>query len=41
MLDVECRDDMFNWRMLLLRVVSGYSIYYGMNEIMKEPDNLD
>lgn len=41
LLDVEKREDMFDIRMLLLRIASLGAIYYGASEFMKEPENLD
>lgn len=41
MLDVERREDMFDFRMLLVRVASASAIFYGCSEFLKEPDNLD
>ena len=32
---------MFDFRMLLLRLASGFAIYYGATEFLKEPQNLD
>jgi hypothetical protein len=32
---------MFDFRMLLLRVASGFAIFYGASEFLKEPENLD
>jgi hypothetical protein len=32
---------MFDFRMLLLRLASGFAIYYGATEFFKEPQNLD
>jgi hypothetical protein len=40
-LDVERREDMFDLRMLLVRIASAYAIFYGISEFLKEPDNLD
>jgi len=40
-LDVERREDMFDIRMLLVRIASAYAIFYGCSEFMKEPENLD
>jgi hypothetical protein len=40
-LDVERREDMFDLRMLLVRIASAYAIFYGVSEFLKEPDNLD
>ena len=35
------REDMFDFRMLLLRLASAFAIYYGATEFLKEPQNLD
>lgn len=32
---------MFDLRTLLLRLASGFAIYYGVSEFLKEPQNLD
>jgi hypothetical protein len=40
-LDVERREDMFDFRMLLVRIASACAIFYGVSEFLKEPDNLD
>jgi len=40
-LDVERREDMFDLRMLLVRIASAYAIFYGVSEFLKEPENLD
>ena len=41
MLEVEKREDMLDFRMLLVRLASIYAIYFGATEFLKEPDNLD
>lgn len=41
MLDVEKRQDMFDFRMLLVRLASIYAIFFGASEFLKEPENLD
>ena len=40
-LDVERREDMFDLRMLLVRIASAYAIFYGVSEFLKEPDIVD
>ena len=40
-LDVQKRDDMFDPRMLILRIASAAAIYYGATEFLKEPSNLE
>jgi hypothetical protein len=40
-LEVEKRQDMFDIRMLLVRIASAFAIFYGVSEFMKEPENLD
>ena len=41
MLDVEKRQDMFDFRMLLVRLASIYAIFFGASEFLKQPENLD
>jgi len=41
LLDCSKREDMLDFRMLLLRLASGFAIYYGATEFLKEPQNLD
>lgn len=41
LLDVSKREDIFDVRMTLLRLASGFAIYYGTTEFLKEPQNLD
>jgi len=41
MLEVEKREDMFDLRMLILRLASVFAIFYGVSEFMKEPENFD
>jgi hypothetical protein len=41
LLEVTKREDMLDFRMLLLRLASGFAIYYGVTEFMREPQNLD
>lgn len=38
---LERREDMFDVRMLVLRVASGFAIFYGAQEFMKDPENLE
>ena len=38
---VEKREDMFDIRMLLVRVASAAAIFYGAQEFLKEPENLN
>ena len=40
-LEIEKREDMFDLRMLLLRVASIVAISYGVTEFMKAPENYD
>ena len=40
-LEVSKRDDIFDIRMLVLRVASAFAIFYGASEFLKEPDNLE
>ena len=40
-LSCEKREDMFDLRMLLVRVVSAIAIAYGAQEFMSDPENLD
>jgi len=40
-LDVEKREDMFDFRMLVLRIASVFAIFYASTEFLKEPENLD
>ena len=41
MLDVAKRDDMFDPRMLVLRVASAAAVYYGATEFLKDPQQLE
>ena len=41
MLDVEKREDMFDFRMFVLRIASAVAIFYGASEFLKEPENLE
>ena len=41
MLTVEKREDIFDPRMLILRIGSVAAIYYGVSEFMKDPQNLE
>ena len=38
---MEKRQDMFDFRMLLVRLASIYAIFFGASEFLKEPENLD
>ena len=40
-LEIEKREDMFDLRMLLLRVASIVAIIYGVNEFIKAPENYE
>ena len=40
-LSLNKREDMFDVRMLLVRIASAYAIFYGAQEFMKDPENLD
>lgn len=40
-LTVEKREDMFDVRMLLVRIASAFAVYYGAQEFMKDPENLE
>jgi len=35
------REDMFDLRMLVLRIASAFAIFFGVTEFMKEPQNLE
>ena len=40
-LSIERREDMFDPRMLILRIGSVAAIFYGASEFMKDPENLE
>ena len=40
-LSVEKREDMFDVRMLILRIASVSAIFYGASEFLKDPENLE
>lgn len=40
-LSCERREDMFDFRMLLVRIASAAAVFYGAQEFMKDPENLD
>ena len=40
-LSVEKREDMFDFRILILRLASAAAIYYGANEFFRDPTNLE
>ena len=40
-LSIEKREDMFDIRMLLVRIASVAAIFYGAQEFLKEPENLE
>jgi len=40
-LEVEKREDMFDVRMIVLRIASLFAICYGANEFLKDPQNID
>ena len=41
MLEAGRREDMFDLRMLVLRIASAFAIFFGVTEFMKEPQNLE
>eukprot|EP00806_Schmidingerella_arcuata_P002167 Macronucleus_296.p1 GENE.Macronucleus_296~~Macronucleus_296.p1 ORF type:complete len:381 (+),score=132.62 Macronucleus_296:1-1143(+) len=41
LLSCEKREDMFDFRMLIVRIVSAIAISYGVQEFLKDPENLD
>ena len=41
LLSIDKRDDMFDFRMLIVRVVSAIAIVYGAQEFMADPENLE
>ena len=40
-LSLDRREDMFDFRMLLVRIASAIAIFYGAQEFMKDPENLE
>ena len=41
LLEVGRREDMFDFRMLILRICSAVAIFYGVQEFLKDPENLE
>ena len=40
-LTVEKREDIFDLRMLVLRIASAAAVFYGVTEFLKDPQNLE